>query len=618
MASTPPAKPPRFKDLSVATNSSSAKKVSKKKAKKAKRVSIAKKKQLALIERWEAFAKGEQTKESAKYVEKIIRYLVKKDEVSDKSSRQRSALFSAMFNILFLMIVGAVFVGLVERWTFLDSIWWSYVTLSTLGFGDKTPEEPVAMWFTSLFIIYGIGQLSNGISTVVSYLKAKEEALLALHLEEERHERLEREKQTLLTPRQDMVDKIASGIGQAVTQSPRESINQMARGIKRVGDNVINVAKNPRASASSAGRAFKKEMQECRAFAYIVTYFVFTLICAAIFLHLSDGWNIGHGFYFVLTIATTIGYGDQSSLYPLNGKNVTGNETTYAECVGAKGNCVVSTVAMCNGNTYNQCSCSFSDASKVFIVFFSGYTFSQLSSVIDSVPVKAFERFRIKVRGKKHAVSPAETTSEEDDTTRNDSAILIVARNCCSLFITLTMVYGYLILGGLIFMTLEPETFSTLLDGIYFSLVTLTTIGYGDFSPSTPASQVVWGFYMIFGFVFVAKFLGALSSIWKACAKRSTRFGHVYVPLLVWAMMKMKLVYFFCKHCLTRYYFCAHMVAHSFTQCNEKVDDGCGNLDYASNCPDTITKLFYSAVVTMSTVGYGKLNSYKFSHNKIT
>ena len=196
-----------------------------------------------------------------------------------------------------------------------------------------------------------------------------------------------------------MVDKIASGISHAVTQSPRESINQMARGIKRVGDNVINVAKNPRASASSASRAFKKEMQECRTFAYIVTYFVFTLICAAIFLHLSDGWNIGHGFYFVLTIATTIGYGDQSSLYPLNGKNVTGNETTYEECVGAKGNCVVSTVAMCNGNTYNQCSCSFSDASKVFIILFSGYTFSQLSAVIDSVPVKACERFRTKVRG---------------------------------------------------------------------------------------------------------------------------------------------------------------------------------------------------------------------------
>ncbi len=612
MASTPPPKPPRLENLSAATNSSSTKKLSKKKTKKAKRISIAKKKKLALIERWETFAKSEQTKESAKYIEKIIRYLVKKDEVSDKSSRQRSALYSAMFNILFLMIVGAVFVGLVERWTFLDSIWWSYVTLSTLGFGDKTPENPLAMWFTSLFIIYGIGQLSNGISTVVAYLKAKkEEAELALHLEEERHEREEREKQTLLTPRQDMVDKIASGIGQAVTQSPRESINQMARGIKRVGDNVINVAKNPRASASSASRAFKKEVQECRAFAYIITYFIFTLICAAIFLHLSDGWNIGHGFYFVLTIATTIGYGDQSSLYPLNGKNVTGNETTYAECVGAKGNCVVSTVAMCNGNTYNQCSCSFSDASKVFIIFFSGYTFSQLSAVIDSVPVKACERFRTKVRGNRHAVSPAGTTLEEDDTTSKESTMLMVVRNCCSLFITLTMVYGYLILGGLIFTSLEPETFSTLLDGIYFSLVTLTTIGYGDFSPSTPASQVVWGFYMIFGFVFVAKFLGALSSIWKACAKRSTRF---------WACLcspfgigddedEVELILLLQTLFNTIVFLSAHMVAHSFTQCNEKVDDGCGNLDYASNCPDTITKLFYSAVVTMSTVGYGKLNS---------
>merc|ERR1711871_183955 len=138
-------------------------------------------------------------------------------------------------------------------------------------------------------------------------------------------------------------------------------------------------------------------------------------------------------------------------VYPLNGKNVTGNETTYAECVGAKGNCVVSTVAMCNGNTYNQCSCSFSDASKVFIILFSGYTFSQLSAVIDSVPVKACERFRTKVRGNRHAVSPAGPTSEEDDTTSKESTMLIVVRNCCSLFITLTTVYGYLILGGFIF-----------------------------------------------------------------------------------------------------------------------------------------------------------------------
>ena len=47
------------------------------------------------------------------------------------------------------------------------------------------------------------------------------------------------------------------------------------------------------------------------------------------------------------------------------------------------------------------------------------------------------------------------------------------------------------------------------------------------------------------------------------------------------------------------------MVVHRQTQCNEKVDDGCGNLTLATNCPDTFTKLFYSAVITMSTVGYG-------------
>ena len=530
----PPPKPPRKVDTKNMAKNKGGKKFNRQ-----RRMSLANKKKMMLVKRWHEFADNHQSKESAKYIEKIIRYLVKKDEVSDKSSRQRSALNNALFNILKLMILGAVVVGLIERWGFLDSIWWSYVTLSTLGFGDLTPTQPLSMWFTTLFIVIGIGQLSNGISTVAAYLKAKkEEANLALHLEEERQEREEREKHILASPRGsprngDAIDQMAGHISNVLTHSPRDSIKNMASGVKSMGKKAMNAATNPGMSARAASNALKREIQECKTFFYVISYFLFTLLFAAVFLHLSDDWNIGHGFYFVLTIATTIGYGDQSSMYPLNGKNITNNDITYAQCISAKGNCAVSNTTMCNGNTYEQCNCSFSDASKVFIIFFSGYTFSQLSAVIDAVPVKACERF--KARGKKQTVSPVNSDDggdvesvyvEEEGTKEKNTAAkscIKALTKCVTFFITFILVYAYIIFGGVLFTALEPDSFTTMIDGMYFSLVTLTTIGYGDFSPSTPTSQVAWGFYMIFGFVLVAKFLGTLSGIWKSCAKKTTK-----------------------------------------------------------------------------------------------
>jgi hypothetical protein len=611
----PPPKPPRKNRNLPTINTDNKGKLSamkrNKKEERERRMSRANKKKIMLINRWHSFSKHETSKESAKYIEKIIRYLVKKDEVSDKSSRQRAALNNALFNILKLMIVGAAVVGLIERWTLTDSLWWSYVTLSTLGFGDMTPQDPVSMWFTTFFIIYGIGQLSSGISTVAAYLKAKkEEANMALHLEEERQAREERENHILVTPRGDAIDQMADGIGRVMTQSPRDSINQMANGIKHMGENVLRAAKDPGASAKAAKRAMKRDLQECAKFFYAISYFICTLIAAAVFLHLSDDWNIGHGFYFILTVATTIGYGDQSSLYKFNGKNVTNNDITYDQCINSKGTCTVVNTTMCNGNTYSQCTCSFSDASKIFIMLFSGYTFSQLSGVIDAVPVRACERF--KTRGKKQAVAPIraleEEEVEEERNTENRKTICFkMLRQLFSFLITLGLVYGYLILGGILFMALEPAQFTNMLDGVYFSLVTLTTIGYGDFSPSTRSSQVAWGLYMIFGFVLVAKFLGTLSSIWKACAKKTTK---------IWACLcspfgigddeeEVEIILLFQTVFNTLLFLTAHMVVHSITQCNEKVDDGCGNLALASNCPDTFSKLFYSAVITMSTVGYG-------------
>ncbi|MGI8910988.1 MAG: potassium channel family protein [Rubrobacteraceae bacterium] len=51
----------------------------------------------------------------------------------------------------------------------------------------------------------------------------------------------------------------------------------------------------------------------------------------------------------------------------------------------------------------------------------------------------------------------------------------------------------------------------SLLDSFYFSVVTLTTVGYGDLAPSTPLSKVFTIIYLFVGIGLILGFIDAVS-----------------------------------------------------------------------------------------------------------
>ena len=62
---------------------------------------------------------------------------------------------------------------------------------------------------------------------------------------------------------------------------------------------------------------------------------------------------------------------------------------------------------------------------------------------------------------------------------------------------TLSLAVGVLVLGWLVFSFLEEEW--TLTDSLYFCVITLTTVGLGDFAPTTAASTLFWYVYIVLG-----------------------------------------------------------------------------------------------------------------------
>ncbi|MDP2631615.1 MAG: potassium channel family protein [Candidatus Uhrbacteria bacterium] len=52
----------------------------------------------------------------------------------------------------------------------------------------------------------------------------------------------------------------------------------------------------------------------------------------------------------------------------------------------------------------------------------------------------------------------------------------------------------FILFGAIIFMFLEGWGF---VDALYFTVSTMTTVGFGDLVPTTPASKLVATFYML-------------------------------------------------------------------------------------------------------------------------
>ena len=86
------------------------------------------------------------------------------------------------FLVAVLLASGTFFYWRVEGWTVIDSLYFSVITLTTVGYGDLSPTTTPSKVFTIIYVLIGLGIL-------VSFLSA-----VAGHAVEARIERQERRK----------------------------------------------------------------------------------------------------------------------------------------------------------------------------------------------------------------------------------------------------------------------------------------------------------------------------------------------------------------------------------------------------------------------------------------
>lgn len=74
--------------------------------------------------------------------------------------------------LLCYMMAGAAVFTIWEKWTFFESFYFVYISLSTIGFGDYVPEHPAFMMCTFIYLLFGLALTSMCINVVQEKLSA--------------------------------------------------------------------------------------------------------------------------------------------------------------------------------------------------------------------------------------------------------------------------------------------------------------------------------------------------------------------------------------------------------------------------------------------------------------
>lgn len=75
-----------------------------------------------------------------------------------------------------------------------------------------------------------------------------------------------------------------------------------------------------------------------------------------------------------------------------------------------------------------------------------------------------------------------------------------------------TMAVAYVLVSALVIYNVEPESFGSFFDAVYWATVSLTTVGYGDIYPVTTIGRIVTMISSVFGIAIIALPSGVITA----------------------------------------------------------------------------------------------------------
>ena len=93
--------------------------------------------------------------------------LIEIEEQEHRAYHRR--IFYVFVLIIILLVMGTIFYHSIEHWRYLDAVYFSTYTITTVGYGDFVPKTDIGKIFTIFYIFAGVSIALYGLSLMASH-----------------------------------------------------------------------------------------------------------------------------------------------------------------------------------------------------------------------------------------------------------------------------------------------------------------------------------------------------------------------------------------------------------------------------------------------------------------
>ena len=193
---------------------------------------------------------------------------------------------------LFIHITGMILFNWLEGWGYLNSLYFTFITLATIGYGDFVPTSTLSKIVTIFFSINGIVFLLV-LFDLIRTIRAREFKKMSAKAGRDSSKAIDRDAQDATQAADELYSEdLSSGMAPHSTgdlQAPEP----------------VSIFSRIQAWLFPATFLWKDE--DAR---NVVAYAIFIIAAGTFLFHLIEGWEWLNSTYFVIVTLTTIGFGD--------------------------------------------------------------------------------------------------------------------------------------------------------------------------------------------------------------------------------------------------------------------------------------------------------------------
>lgn len=94
-------------------------------------------------------------------------------------TKAKTKVIAAIVTIVILIAIGTIVYHEMEQWSYIESFYFSVISLTTIGYGEIYPTTDASRLFTAIYVLVGVAAVLTALGIFGSaYIESREEQVV--------------------------------------------------------------------------------------------------------------------------------------------------------------------------------------------------------------------------------------------------------------------------------------------------------------------------------------------------------------------------------------------------------------------------------------------------------